>query len=109
MPRPTSFRVTLVIRTASGKQANTSSHEMELRALIEAAELANGPCTIISDHEGIVRIARQEREPHHFKQLWQELYATIGDKEVMFEWQRRGESLGQRLGHQLARDAAKRR
>jgi hypothetical protein len=75
--------------------------------MIEAVEKAEGPCTMISDHEGIVRIAQQGGTPHHPKPVGDELLlvATAGES-VRFEW-RRDQTPGQRLDHHLARDAAK--
>lgn len=97
----------VILRTASGKQAGSSSQEMELRALVEAAKMAEGPCTIISDHEGIVKIAQQGKSPRWSKALWDELYALIEGKDIQFEWRRRQEALGQRIAQQLARGAAR--
>jgi hypothetical protein len=36
---------------------------MELRALFEAVKMADGPCTIISDLDGIIRTAQQGKTP----------------------------------------------
>ena len=74
--------------------------------MIEAVEKAEGPCTMISDHEGIVRIAQQGGTPHHPKPVGDELYVATAGEGVRFEW-RRDQTLGQRLDHYLARDAAK--
>ena len=48
--------------------------------MIEAMEKAEGPCTMISDHEGILRIAQQGGTPHHPKPIGDELLlvATAG-------------------------------
>jgi ribonuclease HI len=99
----------IVARTSTGRQADTSSYEMELRALVEAAKMAEGPCTIISDYEGMIRTAQQGKTPETCKAVWEELYAATTGKDVAFEWRRRDQSLGSRLAHQLARDAARRR
>jgi ribonuclease HI len=48
----------VILRTASGKQAGGSSREMELRALVEAVKMADGPCAVICDHGEIVRTAQ---------------------------------------------------
>jgi ribonuclease HI len=97
----------VITRTSSGKQADTSSYEMELRALVEAVKMAEGPCTAISDYEGMIRTAQQGKTPETCKAVWGELYAATAGKDVSFEWRRRDQSLGSRLAHQLARDAAK--
>jgi hypothetical protein len=77
--------------------------------MIEAVEKAEGPCTMISDHEGIVRIAQQGGTPHHPKPVGDELLlvATAGES-VQCEW-RRDQTLGQSLAHQVARGATNRR
>ena len=80
---------------------------MELRALVEAVRMADGPCTIICDHGGIVETAQQGKTPDWGKPLWAELYAAMDGKDIEFEWHRRDGTLGQRLAHQLAREAAK--
>jgi ribonuclease HI len=97
----------VVARTSSGRQEGTSSYEMELRALVEAVKLADGPCAIVSDHEGIIGLAQAGRTPRMYQPLWKELYAATAGKDVVFVWQRRDQALGSRLAHQLARDAAK--
>jgi hypothetical protein len=73
---------------------------------VEAVKLAEGPCTVISDHEGLIGIARQGRT-RYCQPVRRELYAAAAGKDVTFEWRRRDQSLGSRLAHQLARDAAK--
>lgn len=93
--------------TSSGRQEGTSSYEMELRGIVEAVKLADGPCTIVSDHEGIIGLARDGRTPRMCRPLWEELYAAARDKDIRFEWKKRDQSLGSRLAHQLARDAAR--
>ena len=45
-----------------GRRTDTSSYEMEFRALVEAAKMADGPCTIISDYDGLNRPASQSQE-----------------------------------------------
>jgi hypothetical protein len=80
---------------------------MELRAMIEAVKMSDGPCTIVSDHEGVIKLAQQGRTPQQLKPLWDELYAALEGKDVAFEWRRRGSSLGARLAHQIAKGAAK--
>lgn len=97
----------VIARTMSGLQAGTSSYEMELRALVEAVKMADGPCTVISDYEGLIRTAQQGKTPDTCKTVWDELYAATAGKDVTFEWRRRDNGLGSRLAHQLARDAAK--
>jgi hypothetical protein len=64
---------------------------------------------MISDHEGIVRIARQGGTPHHPKPVGDELSLATAGEGVRPERGRRHQTLSQRLAHQLARDAAKRR
>jgi ribonuclease HI len=80
---------------------------MELRALVEAVRMVDGPCAIVSDHGGIVRVAQEGRTPEWCKPVWQELYSAMEGKDVVFEWRGRNGSLGQRLAHQLAREAAR--
>lgn len=97
----------VIARTSSGRQADTSSYEMELRAIVEAVKLADGPCTVVSDHEGIIGLARDARAPRMCRPLWEELYAATAGKDIEFAWRKRDHGLGSRLAHQLARDAAK--
>jgi ribonuclease HI len=97
----------VIARTSTGRQTDTSSYEMELRALVEAAKMADGPCMIISDYEGMIRTAQQGKTPETCKAVWEELYAATASKGIEFAWRRRDQSLGSRLAHQLARDAAK--
>ena len=99
----------VIVRAGSGQQTGGSSYEMELRAVVEAVKLAEGPCTIVSDHWGIISAAQQGKIPARCKSLWEEMYAAAADKDIQFEWHKRGQALGSRLAHQLARDAAKRR
>jgi ribonuclease HI len=97
----------VIARTSSGQKHDTSSYEMELRAIVEAVKMAEGACTIVSDHEGIIGLARDGRMPRTCRPLWEELYAATEGKDVEFEWHRRDQSLGSRLANQLAREAAK--
>ncbi|VTR95118.1 ribonuclease h : Ribonuclease H OS=Pseudonocardia dioxanivorans (strain ATCC 55486 / DSM 44775 / JCM 13855 / CB1190) GN=Psed_2488 PE=4 SV=1: RNase_H [Gemmata massiliana] len=97
----------VVARTSTGWQEGTSSYEMEPRAIVEAVKLAEGPCTVVSDHEGIIGLARDGRTPRMCRSLWDELYATATGKDIVFEWKKRDQSLGSRLAHQLSRGAAK--
>ena len=80
---------------------------MELRAILEAVRMAEGPTTVVSDHEGIVGCAQRGMTPRWSADLWNELYAAAAGKDVQFEWRRRDQSLGSRLANQLARAAAK--
>lgn len=96
-----------VVRTSAGSKSGTSSYEMELRAIVEAAKLVEAPCTIVSDHEGIIGIAQRGLRPFMCRSVWDELYAATAGKDVAFEWRRRDQSLGQRIAHQLARAEAK--
>ena len=97
----------VVTRTATGRQSGTSGYVMGLRAMVEAVKMADGPCTIISDYDGLVRTAQAEMTPEKCRPLWEELYAAAAGKDVEFAWRGRDQSLGSRLAHQLARDAAK--
>lgn len=97
----------VTVRSSSGQQNPTTSYEMELRALVEAAKMAEGPCTLVSDHEGIIGVAQRGMSPRMCRPVWDELYAATAGKDVEFEWRRRDQSLGQRLANQLARDAAR--
>lgn len=76
----------VTLRTASGRQPGTSSYEMELRAIVEAVKMADGPCTVISDHDGIVRAARQGKTPENSKTAWEELYSALAGKDIEFQW-----------------------
>ena len=80
---------------------------MELRGLVEAVRMADGPCTVISDYEAIVLAAQQGKVPERCKAVWRELYAEAAGKDVMFEWRRRGQCLAQRIAHQVCRSAAR--
>jgi ribonuclease HI len=97
----------VIARTSPGQKHDTSSYEMELRARAEAAKMAEGPCTIVSDHEGIISVALRGMTPRVCRAFWEEFYAAAAGKDVTFEWLKRDQSLGSRLAHQLARDAAK--
>jgi hypothetical protein len=79
------------------RQTVTSSYEMELRALVEAVKMAEGPCRVISDHEGLTGITQQGRTPRYCQPVWQELHAAAAGKVVVFEWRKRDQSLGSRL------------
>ncbi len=70
------------------------------------SEESGGPCTIVSDHEGMVGIAQRGMTPRMCKPLGEELDEAAASKDVTFEWRRRDQSLGSRLAPQLARDAA---
>lgn len=97
----------VIARSTAGRQEGTSSYERELRSLVEAVKMVEGPCTIVSDHEGIVGLARDRRTPRVCRALWDKLDASAAGKDVQFQWRKRDQSLGSRLAHQLARDAAK--
>jgi ribonuclease HI len=96
----------VIARTSSGRQEGTSSHETWLRALVEAVKMADGPCTIISDHEGIAGVAQRGMVPRACQSLWEDLYSATAGKAVEFVWAKRDQSLGSRLAYQIARDAA---
>ena len=53
----------VVFRHTSGQQTGTTNQEMELRAIVEAVKMAEWPTTVVSDHEGIVGIARRGITP----------------------------------------------
>ena len=55
----------------------------------------------------MIRTAQQGKTPETCKAVWEELYAATAGKDITFEWRKRDQSLGSRLAHQLARDAAK--
>lgn len=97
----------VAVRTSAGRQIGASSYEMELRALVEAVKMVDGPCTVVSDYHGIVRDAQEGTTPAICKAVWQELYEAMADKDIAFEWRRRAGGIGQRLAHQFARDAAR--
>ena len=102
-------RAAVIARFSAGRQEATSSYEMELRAIVEAAKMAEGPCTIVSDHEGIVSVVQRGMTPRVCRAVWEELYAATEGKDVNFAWRKRDQSLGSRLANQLARDAARAR
>lgn len=97
----------VMIRTSSEKQSRTTNYEMELRAIVEAAKLADGPCTIVSDYDSIIQLAKQRKTPEMCRGLWEKLYDTIEGKDITFSWSKRGKTFGQQLAHKLAREAAK--
>jgi ribonuclease HI len=97
----------VITRSTSGRQDGTSIYEMELRAMVEAVKMAEGPATVISDYEWLVQNAQRGTPQPTCKPLWDELFAAAAGKDVTFEWNRRGQSLGARLAHQLSRDAAR--
>jgi ribonuclease HI len=97
----------VILCAASSRQPQGTSNEMELRTLIEEVKMADGSCTIISDQAGIGRLAQEGKTPQWCGSLWEELSAAAAGKDVKFEWRKRGQSLGQRLAHQFARDAAR--
>ncbi|MDB5308270.1 MAG: RNase [Gemmataceae bacterium] len=96
----------VIVRAESAQQTGGSSYEMELRALVEAVKMADGPCTVISDYEGLIRTAQQGKT-ETCKAVWEELYAEMAGKDVEIAWRKQDQTLGSRLAHQLARDAAK--
>jgi ribonuclease HI len=59
----------VVARTSTGRQEGRSSYEMELCALIEAAKIADGPCTIVTDHKGIIGVANRSMTPRMCRPL----------------------------------------
>ena len=73
----------------------------------EAVKMAEGACTVFSDYEWLVKNAQQGTPQATCRALWDELFASAAGKDVQFEWKRRDQSLGSRLAHQLARDAAR--
>ncbi|MDB5307459.1 MAG: Ribonuclease [Gemmataceae bacterium] len=75
----------VIVRAASGQHPAKTSKETEFRALIEAVKMAEGPCTLVSDHEGIVRTAQLGKVPVWCKDQWEELYAAMAGKDVAFE------------------------
>jgi hypothetical protein len=49
----------------------------------------------------------EQRTPWHLKPVGDQLYVATAGEGVQFEWRRRDQTLGQRVAHQLGRDAAK--
>lgn len=96
----------VMLRTSSGRQPTGTSNDMELRALLEAVKMADGPTTIISDLHGIVRTAQQRKVPEWSRALWEELYAAAEGKDISFEWRKRSQTIGQQIAHRLAKEAA---
>lgn len=97
----------VIAHSTSGRQEGTSIYEMELRAMVEAVKMAEGPTTVISDYEWLVQNAQRGTPQATCRPLWDELFSATAGKDVTFEWSRRSQSLGSRLAHQLARDAAR--
>lgn len=97
----------VVFRKTSGQQSGTTNQEMELRAIVEAVKMAEGPTSVICDHEGIVSIANRGMTPRWSSDVWNELYSAANGKDISYEWRGRSQSFGQRLAHQLAREAAR--
>lgn len=97
----------VVARNTSGKQDSTSIYEMELRAMVEAVKMAEGPCTVISDYEWLVQNAQRGTPQATCRPLWDELFTAAAGKDIEYAWKKRDQSLGSRLAHQLARDAAR--
>ncbi|MBP3959921.1 hypothetical protein J8F10_32150 [Gemmata sp. G18] len=93
----------VVFRHTSGQQTGTTNQEMEPRAIVESVKMAEGPTTVVSDHEGIVGIIQRGMTPRWSPDVWGGLYAATEGKDVDFVWQRRDQSFGQRLAHQFAR------
>jgi hypothetical protein len=58
-------------------------------------------------YQWLVQNAQRGTPQATCRTLWDELYAAAAGKDVVFEWRRRDQSLGSRLAHQLARDAAR--
>ena len=69
--------------------------------MVEAAKMADGPCTILSDYHGMVRDAQQGNTPETCKAVWDELYAATAGNDATFEWRRRDQPPSSRLAHQL--------
>jgi ribonuclease HI len=97
----------VVARCTAGRQDSTSIYEMELRTVVEAVKMAEGPPTVISDYEWLVKNAQQGKTQPTCQPLWEELFACAAGKDIEYAWRKRGQSLGSRLAHQLARDAAR--
>ena len=97
----------VVARSTSGRQDTTSIYEMELRAMVEAVKMAEGPCTVISDYEWLVKNAQQGKTQPTCQPLWEELFASAAGKDSEYAWRKRDQSLGSRLAHQLASDAVR--
>ena len=62
---------------------------------------------VISDYEWLVQNAQRGMPQATCRPLWEELFAAAAGKDVEYAWKKRDQSLGSRLAHQLARDAAK--
>jgi len=72
----------VVFRSASGTQADTSNNEMELRAMVETLKMAEGPCMVIGDQQGLIQNAQQGKRPAWCSHLWDELYSAAVGKDV---------------------------
>ena len=97
----------VVARSKSGRQDNTSIYEIELRAMVEAVKMAEGPCTVISGFEWLVHNALWGTPQATCRPLWDELFAAAAGKDIEYAWKKRDQSLGSRLAHQLAREAVR--
>lgn len=69
--------------------------------------MVEGPCTVINDYEWLVKNAQQGKTEPTCQPLWEELYAAAAGKDIEYAWRKRDQTLGSRLAHQLARDAAR--
>jgi ribonuclease HI len=65
------------LETGTGAGEISGSYEAELRAMLEAVRMAEGPCTVVSDNWGIVRNVENVISPPTCHELWQELYAAM--------------------------------
>lgn len=97
----------VVLNTRTGRQTGGDSYAMELRAVVEAVKMADGPCTVVTDSQVIPRQIATGAVPRKCPELWRELYAAFRGKDVRVEWHRRAGTHGQRLAHELARAAAR--
>jgi ribonuclease HI len=97
----------VILETETGAGEISSSSEAELRAVLEAVKMAEGPCTVVTDSISIVRNVEAGISPQKGHELWRELYAAMAGKDVQVEWRKRSSTHGQRLAHELARKEAR--
>jgi ribonuclease HI len=89
-------------KRASGAEAPSTNQRMEIRAVIEALKaFPTGDVTIYTDSQFVINGATKwirswitrnwmtkEKTPVKNRDLWEELWALIGERVVRFEWVR---------------------
>ena len=89
-------------RAISGGKYETSSHEMELTAVVEAIRLSEGPVCVITDLKSIEDRWKQKKLPKENRELWEELYRLTEGREVEIVWKPGHVEEAQQEAHRLA-------